>query len=119
MTTREHLRGLHERAAEHHVRMGKIHQAALKKSSAMEDGSEDFHKAAIAEHAAMAEQDLQCCKDLSGATKAMNDDELVPDRISAIYKTDNIRGVPRHGQPSNIEINKIDPVFQNLLKVDE
>jgi hypothetical protein len=120
MSMKAHLRDVHEKSAEHHIVMAKIHGAAVKKAAAMEDGdAETFHKAAMAEHAQMAEHHLSCCKTLDATSKAMGmDGGDWPEGLSAIVPElpANIRAVPRAGQ-REIELGKLsDGVDPELAK---
>ena len=120
MTMREHMRDTHEKLAAHHVRMGKIHNAALKKA-AMEDGDEEFHKGAMAEHAAMAEHHLECCKALDATHKAMDGGDSWPTGLSIITPEipQNIRAVPRAGQREIMNKAEIAPGLEKVLGFDE
>jgi hypothetical protein len=117
----------HQNAAEHHIRMGKIHQSALKKAQAMEDGDgEEFHKASIAEHAAMAEDHLSCCKtaqavELSKASMGTDrDDQIRPDGISVVIGDvpANIRPVFRAGQ-QQFARTEIPQELEKLVSLDD
>ena len=62
----------------------------------------------MAEHAAMAEHHLSCCKDLSASMKAagMSDgDRLVPDFVSSVIP-EHVHAVPRYGQRELGETDK-------------
>jgi hypothetical protein len=116
----------HQSAAEHHIRMGKIHQGALKKAADMEDDNgQAFHKSMMAEHAAMAENHLSCCKtaqalELSKASAMHDEDGIRPDGVSAVIGDvpPNIRPVFRNGQ-REFQRAEVPAELEKLVSLDD
>jgi hypothetical protein len=141
MTVKEHLAAMHTQAAEHDLVKAKHHRAMAKHFSKLSE----FHKAAgkaemehdptavyeeitgqhekmADEHTAQAEYHTDCAKSMLKADKAagMNDDGIVPDRVSGIVKHwPNIQLMPRHGAPSGPQEPNVPAQFAHLVKVED
>jgi hypothetical protein len=129
MTTREHLKGMHTKDAEHHVAAAKHHRTLAKLFGKMDiESAEDVaaaHEGLAQSHIAMSEFHLECCKGLDATHKAMGmdgGDALVPDFISSIAPDipQHIRAIPRVGQPElALDKSAVSEQFQKLVSVDE
>ena len=127
MSIKTHLIETHTNAGENCVKAGQFHKSMAKhfaglselakgaKSEMHGDGADlaticqqisDEHDAMAGACADQAAFHVQCCKNLSAASKADGDedllDKLVPTEISAVIPTvPGIRAVPRAGQRDN------------------
>jgi hypothetical protein len=127
MTTREHLKAMHEKTAEFHIAAAKHHRTLAKcfgKTEGIESASdiEAAHEGIAQQHVDLADFHVQCSKDLSASMKAAgmdNGDQIAPDGVSAVI-TDfsHVRAFPRHGSP---DLGKVDvpQEFAHLVKVDD
>ena len=131
VTTREHLKAVHTRLAEHHIEKAKHHGAMHEHHSRLAehfgkmDGHDETadchremaeaHKAMTSEHTDMAEMHTQHAKDLSASHKAAGmTDDVIPDRVSGIVTH---FAVPRHGAPA-LDKASVPQEFRHLVETE-
>jgi hypothetical protein len=130
MTTRQHLRKVHERAADFHLQAAKHHSELAKcfgklgKAEGMEETASEIaqaHEGLAQQHMDLSEFNVQCCKSLDAAAKSAGMgggddlDRIVPDRISVLAPEQpvGLRAIPRAGAPPMPSV-EVDDMFGKI-----
>jgi hypothetical protein len=113
---RDTLKKFFTSTAEHHIAMAKAHQLAMD-GCEEGDGQHEFHKSAMASHAAQGEA---CCECAKACSKAADSDfeKLVPMNISRVTPTPpGITAVPRAGSRP-MPTASVEKEFEGLVKIE-
>jgi hypothetical protein len=127
-TMRDHLKTVHEKSAESHIRMAKAHRTISNHfgKSEMVEGSKDLaaaHEELASAHTDAADYHVSCCKELLAAGKLLSGEDLekiAPDSVSGInrYPERGVQMIPRPGAPA-LGKATVPQEFSHLVSVDE